>query len=218
MIKNIIFDCDGVLFNTERVSIKECKKWAQRHGYEMTDAVIEKMTGANVNDCNKLISNTYGKEASYDEMHGAVHEAIMLQSQEKNSLNMLGLIEILDYLSEMDIPFSIASSSNLDYVKSLLSSLDKTYNFRSITTGDTVTNSKPNPEIFLKCANDSKFNPKECLVVEDSINGVIAANRANMFTCFIEDTIKFNKTIENNITFRVKNLLELIKLLKIINY
>ena len=83
--------------------------------------------------------------------------------------------------------------------------------------GNMVTNGKPDPEIFLKGAECLETDPAECLVLEDSKNGIIAAQRAGMHSCFIKDLIEPDEEMEQAIEFRRDDLSQVIGLIEEMN-
>ena len=113
-----------------------------------------------------------------------------------------GVIELLDWLKENNIPIAVASSTPKDLAKSKLTLAGIFHYFDSMSNGCEVNKGKPDPEIFLLAANRLGIAPKDCLAFEDSNNGVISAVYAGMQTFQIpdlvspcDDVIKLNHTI-----------------------
>lgn len=213
MIKYIIFDCDGVLFDTESLSRKLWTELSKTYGIELDDEYFDLITGADSSLSEKEFSARAKGKAKKADLKPVIN-AQLINAAKNEGITMTGVEELFSYLNDNNIEFGVASSSHLKYVKTLLSTLSKEYRIKNITTGDLVKVAKPAPDIFLKCANDSGYKPSECLVIEDSINGVIAANRAKMTCAFVEDTIALNETIEENSTISLNSLLDLIEILK----
>jgi beta-phosphoglucomutase-like phosphatase (HAD superfamily) len=91
-----------------------------------------------------------------------------------------GVVEFMDLLKENGISISLATSSNWEITDKILEHLGLTNYFESITTGEEVLNSKPAPDIFLLAAEKLGVDPMDCLVIEDSVSGIIAAKDAGM--------------------------------------
>lgn len=91
-----------------------------------------------------------------------------------------GSTDLIKRLYHEGYILAVASSSDLKYVKSVLTTLEVITYFSYIVSGDMVSKSKPNPEIFLLAATKINLRPEECLVIEDGINGMEAARRAGM--------------------------------------
>lgn len=213
MIKYIIFDCDGVLFDTERLSRKLWTELAITYGIELDSKYFDIITGADSSISEREFAARANGKANKADLKPIVVEKLIKTAKTKG-ITMKGVEELFSYLNDNNIEFGIASSSHLEYVKTMLSTLSKEYRIKYIITGDLVEHSKPDPEIFLKCAKHSGYEPYQCLVIEDSINGVIAANKAGMNCAFVEDTIPLNQEIEKNSTISLASLFDLIDILK----
>ena len=125
-----------------------------------------------------------------------------------------GTREIIDYLRNNNIPYALATGSSYKYVE--LDFLQNGYDkipFDHIVTGDQITNSKPDPEIFIKAANLMNIDINDCLVVEDSPKGIEAAYKSEAQSCFVPDLVKANENILSKATYHKNNLLEVIQLI-----
>lgn len=91
-----------------------------------------------------------------------------------------GAVELIKSLHSKKIPLAVASSSNVKFIDKVLGSLKIKKYFNKIVSGDHVSNGKPDPEIFLLAAKQLGVEPKDCVVIEDAINGMEAAKRAGM--------------------------------------
>lgn len=98
-----------------------------------------------------------------------------------------GAREFLTFLKENGIPTGIATSNSRHLVETLLRSLEIGDMFASIVTGSEVTNGKPDPEIYLTCADRMGIAPADILVFEDVVNGILSARRAGMQVCAVYD-------------------------------
>ena len=135
-------------------------------------------------------------------------------SIQKDCLNKKGLISLFQWLKQNGYRIGICSSSHRTYVEALLSTVSTPLEYDAIVGGDMVTHAKPDPEIFLVGAKILDVQPAECLVLEDSKQGIIAARRAGMHSCFIEDTIQPDSTMKEMIEYQTENLEEVIQLLR----
>jgi len=91
-----------------------------------------------------------------------------------------GLVDFLSALKDAGVKMAIASSATVGDISFILDKIPIRGDFESIIDGSRVSKGKPNPQIFLKAAEDLKANPKDCVVFEDSIAGIKAANAAGM--------------------------------------
>ena len=135
-------------------------------------------------------------------------------SFEKGELVMKGLEELCAYLKENGYKIGIASSSSKAYVETLLRNADTVIEYDALCTGDMVKHAKPDPEIFLRGAAELGVSPDNCLVLEDSKQGILAAKRAGMRSCFIPDTIVPDDEMKAALDLQRDSLLDVISLLE----
>ena len=124
---------------------------------------------------------------------------------------------VLQYLEKNGYPVGICSSSAREYVLALIDSCSVKLHYDTIVCGDMVKHAKPDPEIFLKGAENLGVKPENCLVLEDSKQGILASVNAGMHNCFIPDTIIPDEAMSRAIEFRCESLHEVIGLLERIN-
>ncbi|MCF0114863.1 MAG: HAD family phosphatase [Erysipelotrichaceae bacterium] len=204
-MKCIIFDCDGLMFDSERISIEVWTRICKEHGMELDEEFIIGITGATAESATAQFNRFPGVYPLLDDIREKRHDQIMYEA-EHGGIAKKGLVELLDYLTENHYVFCIASSSNITYVNRLLATLPKDYPFAVKMTGDQITHGKPNPEIFLKAAQQAKVDPKDCLVLEDSRQGILAAHAAGMKAGFVQDCIIKDEIIEQHMSMQFDNL------------
>lgn len=214
MIKCVIFDLDGLMVNTEVIARKVYQDEALKFGYDLDEDFFIGITGSTIQASKQHIERYVGLNKHIPYILTKRKEAIINQSKIIGSLNKPGLIELLDYLFKNNYKVCVATSSNLDYATSLINSFGKAYCFDAVCTGDMVTHHKPDPEVFLLAAKSVGVKPEECLVLEDSKNGIIAAKRANMLAGFIYDTVKEDDIVKNLYDYKFNTLDEVIEILK----
>jgi HAD superfamily hydrolase (TIGR01509 family) len=98
---------------------------------------------------------------------------------------MPGLVEVLEAIEKAGIPKAIATSSSRRLATETLNTFALIPRFEFVITGDDVVRGKPDPEIYLAAAERLRLQPAEIMVLEDSVNGSLAASRAGMFTVAI---------------------------------
>ncbi len=173
----IIFDMDGLIFDTERLFMNALAGVMAERGYTLTEEVYLQTLGAAGNRVSEIMHRYYGED--YDD-HAIGHEARERMEAETAAKGMglslkKGILELLVYLTEQDIPCVVASSTGSAFVKKYLEEAGIDWYFRGIIGGDMVQESKPNPEIFLKACALTGTSPEHALVLEDSENGIRAA-------------------------------------------
>ncbi len=174
--RHIIFDCDGVLVDSEPLSMKIDVQILAESGVVMSEAEAHA----------RFVGKTFA--AMLDEMareHGAHFPANasaqkdlrLLELYERELKPVDGMREVLEALSPHH--FSVASNSPCERVEAALRIADLTSFFGNrITTFEHVANGKPAPDVFIEAARRAGYRPEDCIVVEDSVTGVTAAHRA----------------------------------------
>ncbi len=184
MINAIIFDMDGLMFDTERVySLVHSAMWARR-GKEFTREVKMSLMGKKAEEVIR-ITLEYWK--TNEEIPDVLKEQdLELVKIYRESVEMMpGLEALLSFLREKNIRTCIGTSSRRFLVDILLEKHNLTNLFEFVISGDVVTKGKPDPEIYNKCVKKLGVRPAECLVLEDSLNGILAGRSAGCMTCAI---------------------------------
>lgn len=214
-IKAVIFDCDGTLFNTEAVA-RDCYGIiSDKYGLTLPDDFFIKVTGVTRESITAYLQKEAdGFDRYYDEVRTLIVKMIKESCRQTDSLTKKGLYEIMDYLDTHGYKKAIASSSPILHIQGLLDHLHKHYHFDAITTGPEVKNSKPAPDIFLVTCERMGLRPEECLVIEDSINGIKAAKRAKTPNIFIKDLVPFSEDDYRYVDCELNDLGEIVNYLK----
>ncbi len=185
----IIFDMDGLIFDTERLFMKALSQVMAEKGYNLTEEVYLQTLGAAGSRVSEIMHRYYGDD--YDDIGiGQAARERMEAETAKNGTGLplkKGILELLVYLVEQDIPCVVASSTRSVFVKKYLEEAGIDWYFRGIVGGDMVKESKPNPEIFLKACSITGTMPEHALVLEDSENGIKAAAAGNIPVLCIPD-------------------------------
>lgn len=208
----VIFDMDGVIFDTERIYFESCVEAAEKYKLESIERVCLDCVGTS--SMREVFLEAYGKDFPFDAYS---EEAGRISSGKlQNGYPMKeGAAELLDALMEHNIPAAVASSTATKAVVKALMKAGIIHCFRKIVGGDMVKNGKPDPEIFLTAAALLDVPPEGCLVIEDSPHGISAAHKAGMIPVFVPDLIQpDDKTRETAAAVlpslkAVKDLLEL---------
>lgn len=195
-IELVIFDMDGLMFDTESLSKKSWQKIGKRYGYDFHDEFFNEVIGLNIESVTKAFTNTFGVDFPYDELKEEKNETMMKEIEENGIAIKKGLKECIEYLKENNILIAVASSSRRSVIDFYLKSADLTHEFDYIISGEEVKNGKPHPEIFLNCCQRLNVTKENTLVLEDSINGIKAAYDGDIKVVFIPDLVKLPKEIE----------------------
>ena len=208
-IKAVIFDMDGVLFDTERVYLESWIKVFKEYGYTMTKEMYIPLMGTGRKNVKEVFKKTFGDNIPIEEMYVKKDE-LLFKAIDNNEVPLkLGAIDILCYLKEEGYKIALATSAKRDRVTKQIQANNMNNMFNAIVCGDDVVNSKPDPEIFLKAAKKLDVNPENCVVIEDSLAGIKGANKGGMKGSHVEDLKKADDEIKTLSTKTFKNLVEI---------
>lgn len=207
-IELIIFDMDGLMFDTEKISYEAWKEAAALFGYNIDSDIFEKTIGTNLTKTKEVYLEHFGDDFPFD----LIRDNRVKISDKRIKSNGVpikkGLHELLNYLHISNVKMAVATSTSRKRALNLLKLVQIDNFFDYILCGDEIVNSKPDPEIFLKVANELKCSPTKCLVLEDSEMGIIAAYIAGMIPIMIPDLKEPSEEIQKFIFCRMNNLLE----------
>lgn len=187
--KGFIFDLDGVIVDTAKFHFLAWQKLANSFGFDITEAQNEQLKGVSrVKSLEKILS--WGEvELSQDEFMEQMaikndnYLSYISTMTKKDILN--GVDRIIEFLLDHKIPIALGSASK--NARSILEKTDLIRKFDAVIDGNDVTKAKPNPEVFLIAAEKLQIAPENCIVFEDSVAGVQAANIAGMTSIGIGD-------------------------------
>lgn len=192
-IDTVIFDMDGLMFDTEHLSKKIWIQLFNKINFPIKEEFFQKITGSNIHDSISYFKECYPSSTySFLELKDIKNNQ-MIEYVLKNGVPIKqGLFELLDYLKQNDYKILLATSTSKKQALTILEKARVISYFDKMIFGDEITNSKPNPEIFIKVADKLNKKPSQCLVLEDSKNGVNAAYLGGFNCIYIPDTILFN--------------------------
>lgn len=177
MIKAVVFDMDGLMFNTEDVFDLAGDAFMKRRGRRMTDEIRDGMIGRRPPDALRHLVETAGL-AEAPEAVGAELRAIFTELLDAHLQPMPALFELLAHLEERGLPKGVATSSPRRYMENILGRYQLLPRFRMTLTAEDVARGKPEPDIYLKAAETMGVRPAEMMVLEDSEAGTRAAAAA----------------------------------------
>ncbi len=189
MITAVVFDMDGILFDTERLC-RDC--WiALSKEYEIPnmEEVYALCIGVNVQATRQIVYDNYGKDFPFEEYDRRASAMYNEYIAEHGVPVKEGVRETLEALAKAGAKIAVASSTRREKVLRLLASAGIDRYFTAVVGGDTVTHSKPDPEIFLTACEALSVAPEEAIAVEDSHNGIRAAHAAGMLAVMVPDLL-----------------------------
>ena len=190
-LEAVIFDMDGVLFDTERMSCECCFEAAKQLGLTLAEEAVYGGCGRNEASLRRHIMETeepwYPNGTFPYEKYRERFMALFQESLERELPIKKGVRELLEYLKEKQIKTAIASSTKGPLVRKHLERTGLSGYFQEIVSGDMVEKSKPEPDIYLEVARRLQVAPEDCLVFEDVPAGILAGKRAGMTVLAVED-------------------------------
>jgi HAD superfamily hydrolase (TIGR01509 family) len=176
----VVFDMDGLMFNTEDVYSLVGQELLGRRGCTFTHELKKEMMGVPPRETFGIMIHRHGLSETWQEL-AAESNRIFLEIVEAHIQPLPGLLELLDRLDAAGIPKAIATSSSKEIMDVCVGRFGLHSRFRFFLTAEDVTQGKPNPEIYLTAARRLGIPPAEMVVLEDSQNGCRAAVAAGAY-------------------------------------
>lgn len=189
-IKLVIFDMDGLMLDSETVTWKAWETTLKKYNCDCPFEFYRKFIGTTETHISSVMLKTYGDDFPIKIFIAEMKEEKKRIISTEGVAIKKGLIELLDYLTKKGIKKAVATSSHRDVMEHLLTLTNVLHYFDYSVCGDEIKNSKPNPDVFLKALNKAGAQPNEAFVLEDSINGILAAHNANIPVIFIQDLVE----------------------------
>ena len=179
-IAAVVFDLDGLIFNTEELYEDVGAEVLRRRGKEFTGELMDQMMGRQASEALRLMIDWHQLEDTVDEL-AAESAAIFDQFLDERLAPMSGLMELLVALEEIKIPKAIATSSGRPFASRVLGTFDLEGRFEFVLTAEDIARGKPAPDIYLRASQKLERPPSQIMVLEDSHNGCRAAAAAGAY-------------------------------------
>lgn len=190
----VIFDVDGLLFDTEALWQEALLSAAAESGHEIPDEVYNKSIGVRRSQCRGLFLSHFGADFLFDDFHQDWRRHFWLIAENKLALKP-GVSELLEFVDQRRLPRAIATSSSRETVERHLRAHSMIDRFDQIICRGDYDNGKPAPDPFLKAAERLGVEPRSCLALEDSHIGVRSAWAAGMMTVMVPDLLEATEEI-----------------------
>jgi len=191
-INAVIFDMDGLMYDSERLAREGWKDVSARHDIEIPDRLIDQTMGLTCSEVRSLVQAHFDGNnipADATALHRERNELMLHRVEKEGAPVKPGLYALLSHIRKRGLGAAVASAASPQRVETLLRKSNLADAFDVVVHGGDAENGKPHPEIFLTAAARLGIEPNECLVLEDSANGVLAAAAAGMPVIMIPDQL-----------------------------
>ena len=212
--KTVIFDMDGVIFDTENLCLKSWEYAADEYNAKDIAPVFKSVIGTTYDRTKEIVLDHYGKDFPYEDFRKKAGEYFYGYEQKYGMPMKPYVFEIMNWLKENGYTIALASSTYRVNVERELKGAGLFDYFASITCGDSVKRSKPEPDIYLLACESLGVKPEECYAVEDSINGVLSAYRAGINVIMVPDMLQPDEATKEKIVAKCDSLTDVIEFLK----
>ncbi|MDP3985649.1 MAG: HAD family phosphatase [bacterium] len=181
LFKAVIFDLDGVISDTQVIHSAVESLLFARYGISIApEEISRRFAGTMSREYFPVVFREAGKTC--DDLEGLIRKRreTVMECARGNVRPIPGAPELIAHLASRKIPLAVGSGSNRSFIDLVLSELQLEHYFSAIASSDDVAKSKPDPAIFLLAAERLQVSPSQCVVIEDGINGMVAARAAGM--------------------------------------
>ena len=197
-IKCVIFDMDGVIIDSEEIHKKAYYETFNTLNIEVSDTLYKSFTGSStINAFQRLVAHFNLKNDPEELVLDKRKRYVNFFENDPNLHLVAGVEEIIKYFYNKGIILILASSSAMINIDRVFNRFNLNTYFAAKISGADLKESKPNPEIFNKAAILENISKENCVVIEDSDNGITAANDANIFVFGYANKLSEGQTLEN---------------------
>ncbi|MCR5032203.1 MAG: HAD family phosphatase [Lachnospiraceae bacterium] len=192
----VVFDMDGVIFDSERCVLECWKEIAAKHGISEIEKHFKDCIGTNAAKTLEIMTKAYGPSFSY-ESFAAEASGLFHNRYDNGNLPLKeGVFELMEDLKTKGKKIALATSTRRQTVLYQLEQAGVLDYFGEIVTGDMVKKSKPDPEIYLLACDSIGVKPADAYAIEDSYNGVRSASGGGLRTIMVPDLLPANEEMK----------------------
>lgn len=187
--QGVVFDVDGVLFDSERLMHRVWKEVGAEMGWPQPGEDYLEFVGNGRSIIYEKMLALYGPDFPKEDFLQGCSQRLQQQMEQNGVPLKPGVRELLDFLRSRNIPMALATSTAMVRTRPRMEIAGLTGYFQAMITGDQIQNGKPHPDIYLTACRALGTDPKHTLAVEDSRNGILSASAAGMPVAMVPDMI-----------------------------
>jgi HAD superfamily hydrolase (TIGR01509 family) len=186
-IRAVVFDMDGLMLDTEPIYKVAWQAASAGLGYDLDDALYATFVGRPNVECERDLLDRFGSGFPLERFRNDWPPLWRDEAAARGIRKKTGLLDLLAFLETQEVALAVATSTEADDAVFTLGAAGLDGRFRVIVTGDQVARGKPAPDIYLEAARRLNVEPAECVALEDSEAGILAASRAGMVALLVPD-------------------------------
>ncbi|MEI7487586.1 MAG: HAD family phosphatase [Chryseobacterium sp.] len=181
-LKAVLFDMDGVIVDTEPLHRKAYFKTFNDLGIDVSEDLYTSFTGASTKRVCETLINQFNLNQTYEEIAKTKRDYFKYYFYNDEEFDLIpGVKQLIEHYYENEITLILASSATMNTINMVFEKFELDKYFSGKISGADLKESKPHPEVFLLAAELAKQPIENCMVIEDSTNGILASHRANIF-------------------------------------
>lgn len=213
MIRGIVFDMDGLMFDTERLAQQGWSYAGAQLGLDIPSELIRSIVGLDAEGSKRVFLDALDLNLDFAAFRKMRLDYVKDYIEERGVPQKSGLVELLEYLRRHQYRIVVATSTESARTNYYLKKTGLEHFFDAIVCGDAVVTRKPAPDIYLKACETIFTTPDECIALEDSPVGIVAAHRAGMKPVMIPDLIQPDEETKKLLFAQLSSLVDVIDLL-----
>ena len=215
MIRGLLFDLDGLLFDSEKIVQRSWNQAGQEMGYGNVGEHIYNTIGINFEKRKEYFASAFGADFPHDQFRERTREIFWEITNKEGIYMKEGAKELICYAKQMGYKIAVVTSSSGDYAEGVLKSKGIYQYFDGFVYGNMVKKSKPDPEAYATAAKILGLRPEYCVAFEDAPAGVLSATGAGIDTIMVPDLIQPDEEIKSRAWKIIERLDDAIELLRL---
>lgn len=177
MVKAVIFDMDGVLSDSEPLFRESINKILGAEGAHITEQEYKELIGSTFDHAWQVLIDKFKLKNPLSH-YMSIYDGVVEEMLGSKATPASGIYEIIAEVERRKLPKGLASSSKRIWIMALLKAIKLEKSFDVIVGGDEIAKGKPEPDIYITTAHKLGFEPQQCMIIEDSPTGILAAKRS----------------------------------------